>query len=278
MPLKQQKGYFFKKSLGQNILKDPNIIRKIIKLLRIRDDDVIVEIGPGLGALTDELVKYPNQIVAIEKDTRFADILKERYNAANIHIINDDALKYDYRNVYNNKKLRVVGNLPYNVSTQITLRLFEQRECFDRLLLMFQKEVALRIAAQQSTKDYSVLSVFSQYYSRPSIVLPVSRNCFSPRPKVYSAVVLFDLYDEPPYSVRDEKLFKTVVKTAFAHRRKTLHNCFKAFRYGDDMHLFDINEIFLAAEIDIKKRGETLSVEDFARLSERFYDFLDNSG
>jgi 16S rRNA (adenine1518-N6/adenine1519-N6)-dimethyltransferase len=279
MPLKHNinKDYFFKKSLGQNILKEKNIIRKIIAELNIRDDDVILEIGPGLGALTDELIRFDNEIIAIEKDTRFFKELKARYSKPNVHIINDDALTFDYNRLYEKygRKLKVIANLPYNVSTEILFRLFSVRECFKSFLFMFQKEVAKRIAASPSTKDYGILSVLSQYYSRPAPLFTVPPSCFVPVPKVESQIVHFDIYAVPPFSVRDETLFKVVVKTAFAHRRKTLHNCFKGFKYKN-VSDFDINTVFENARIDLKRRGETLSVEEFSCLTERFHDFIND--
>ena len=138
---------------------------------------------------------------------------------------------------------------------------------------MFQKEVAKRITASPSTKDYGILSVISQYYSNPKMLMTVPASCFSPKPKVESAVVYFDIYDSPPFLARDEELFKKVVKTAFSHRRKTLNNCFKGFIYNDASD-FDIAKIFDSAKIDLSRRGETLSVEEFVYLAEIFYDMI----
>jgi 16S rRNA (adenine1518-N6/adenine1519-N6)-dimethyltransferase len=275
MPIKTNKGrkYFFKKSLGQNILKDNNIIRKIISYLSIKEDDVILEIGPGLGALTDELMKLDNEIIAIEKDDRFFKELTAKATKETVHIINGDALKFDYSELYEKygRKLKVVANLPYNVSTEILFMLFSYLQCFDTFLFMFQKEVAERIAAGPNTKQYGILSVISQYYCKANLVIKVPAACFVPTPKVESAVVHFDIYDTPPYPVRDEKLFKNVVKTAFSKRRKTLSNCFKGFKY-QNVSEFDRINIFKDAGIDPARRGETLSVEEFTRLTEIFYD------
>ena len=274
MPIREdKKSPFFKKSLGQNILKDKNIIKKIIDLLTVKDGDIIIEIGPGLGALTDELAELDNEIIAIEKDTRFFQTLTERYKKTNILILNEDALNFDYDKLHDKfkKKFKVVGNLPYNISSQILFLLFPLNRCFDRFLFMFQEEVADRIVAKPSTKDYGILSVISQYYSFPCKVISVSRNCFVPPPKIESSVVNFDIYVKPPFPVRDEALFKNVVKTAFSHRRKTLSNCFKDFCDKDGNEI-DIKKIFLNADIDPMRRGETLSVEEYVTLTEKFYE------
>lgn len=280
MPIRENKErrVFFKKSLGQNILRDLNIIRKIVSSLNVKEDDVILEIGPGLGALTDELIKHRCKVITIEKDTRFYDILKERYKDKNVEVIHADALKYDYSELFSRhyRKIKVVANLPYNVSTEILFLLFSHKAHFINYLLMFQKEVALRITAVPSTKDYGVLSVLSQYHSRPAMILNVPGKCFVPVPKIDSTVVYFDLYERPPFMVRDEELFVSVVKTAFAHRRKTLLNCFRLFRYRSSAEL-DIEEIFERAAIDLARRGETLSVEEFSRLTESFTDFIDRT-
>ena len=277
MPIRKYENQrvFFKKSLGQNILTDKNIIKKIASLLQVASDDVILEIGPGLGALTDEIIKNGNEVIAIEKDTRFFDELTEKYADANISIFNEDALKFDY-DILKKKyggRVKVVANLPYNVSTEILFMLFDRMDCFRSFLLMFQKEVAVRITAKPSTKEYGIISVIAQYYSRPAMVLNVPNKCFVPVPKVESTVVYFDLYDTPPFLVKDEALFKYVVKTAFSHRRKTLLNCFKYFKHNKDTEL-DMNAIFSEADIDLKRRGETLSVEEFSRLSDTFYDHI----
>ena len=275
----KNKKRFFKKSLGQNFLTDGNIVRKIISALDVREDDVIVEIGPGLGALTDELVKLPNRIIAIEKDDRFATRLNARYDLPNVSVIHGDALKYDFSTLYSerNKKLKVIGNLPYNVSTEILFRLLYNSGYFSTFLFMFQKEVAKRITARSSTKDYGILSVISQYFSYPSTVISVPPTCFKPAPKVDSAVVRFDIHDTPPFKVTDEKLLKAVVKTAFSKRRKTLRNCFKEFRFTDIVG-FDIDSVFDSADIDPGRRGETLSVEEFVRLTERIGECEGNTG
>ncbi len=279
MPLNQNSTQkrFFKKSLGQNILIDKNIIDKIIHNLNIKENDVLIEIGPGLGAITDELSLLPNKVIAIEKDTRFFDRLTRRYRGSpNIEILNADALKVDYAEIIGNidKKIKVLGNLPYNISTQILIKLFEYKRLYKSFLFMFQKEVANRIIARPSTKAYGILSVLAQYHSHSEIVITVPATCFKPRPKVESAVVLFEIYEAPPFPVKDEKLFVAVVKRAFSKRRKTLLNCFKGFNF-DETDEFDTEKIFQSVNINLSRRGETLSVEEFVNLTNSFSSYME---
>lgn len=261
-----------RKRFGQNFLTDKNIADKIVDALGLTEGDAIIEIGPGLGVLTEILLGRGVRVLAIEIDRDLAGILEQRlHNKGNLEIINADALKVSYRELadkYGIKpaaagKQKLVSNLPYNISTPIIFKLLEEREAFSTLLLMLQKEVAERIVSQPGTKDYGILSVFVQLLADVQIEFDVSPSSFYPMPNVQSSVVRFSMLQKPRVEITDINCFKRVVKASFGQRRKTLFNALKVLKLTtpqlkNAMELSGINQ---------QRRGETLSLQEFAVLS-----------
>jgi 16S rRNA (adenine1518-N6/adenine1519-N6)-dimethyltransferase len=223
-----------RKRLGQHFLVDKNIVRKILSVSHIREGEHIIEVGPGLGALTEGLLGSGAKVTAIEVDPRLIDRLLERVKevfvgAKALEVLRKDALKVSYTELSRKKgtKFKVVSNLPYNISGPILFKFFSERQAFTRLILMLQKEVARRLVSGPGTKDYGVLSVHAQTYTDPRCEFDVQPTSFKPRPKVTSTVVSLRVLDSPRVNVHDERFFKTVVKSAFGQRRKTLLNSLK---------------------------------------------------
>jgi len=244
-----------KKSLGQNYLKDKNIIRKIIDVINPLSDDNLIEIGPGLGALTDELSRIVNNYTAVEIDERVIEKLRENYPELNI--INEDILKTDLSKFYADRKLRIVGNIPYNITSPIIFKMIENRTIIKDSVLMIQNEVAQRLHAQQRTKDYGILSVLLNYFGEVKYCFKVPPTVFIPKPKVDSAVVHITLKDFLPEV--EDKFVISVVKAAFNKRRKTLKNSLSNSIFADAN--------FKNCPVDISKRAEELSPTDFLKLA-----------
>lgn len=248
-----------KKYLGQNFLFDPSILRKIVETAKIKHDDTVVEIGPGLGTLTKMLIEAAKKVIAIELDYELYEKLKhELKEFKNIELIHGDALKYPYEEL---EPFKVVANIPYYITTPIIFRLIEARKNLKSMTLTIQKEVAQRIVAKPGTKDYGVLSIAVQYYGKPELKFIIPKGAFRPVPKVDSAVINIEMFDKPRVIVTDEKLFFRIVKTAFAQRRKTLSNSLKSISK-------DIKEILNNAKIEPNRRAETLSIEEFVRIAD----------
>jgi 16S rRNA (adenine1518-N6/adenine1519-N6)-dimethyltransferase len=244
-----------KKSLGQHFLRDGNMIRKIVHAISADPADRIVEIGPGDGALTGELLKLSNDVVAIEIDRRMADHLKELYPG--LHLIQEDVLKCDWSLfLESGKPIHVVGNLPYYITSQILFAIFEHRKQITSALLMMQKEVAERIVAEPHSKEYGILSVQSQLMSTPEILFDVPPSVFSPPPKVDSSVVRF-IFDKGDLACSDRNL-KTVVRMAFNQRRKILSNALKR-----------LNAELPSEEFDFTLRAEALTPQMYEKLTAR---------
>lgn len=259
-------GIFPRKRFGQNFLTDANIAKKIIRLADIRPDDIVLEIGSGIGALTELLIETGAKIIAVEIDRDLFSILAKKFSdKKNIEVLNEDALKISYEDLAKRfeKKLKVVANLPYNISTPILFKFLDERDVFTTLILMLQKEVAERLAAKPSCKDYGVLSIFIQIFTDVEIGFIVPPSAFYPEPNIDSAVVRFDVLNKTRAKINDIALFKRLVRAAFGQRRKTLSNALKSLNIAQD----NISRAFELANIDPKRRGETLSIEDFARLS-----------
>lgn len=274
----EKHGFKFSKSLGQNFLIDGNIIDKIIEESSINKSDGIIEIGPGIGTLTQKLCETADKVVAIELDKSLLPILAEtleEYN--NVEIIHNDVLKVDINQLIEekleNRTVKVVANLPYYITTPIIMKLLEEKLQIDKIVVMVQKEVALRMKATPGNKDYGALSVAVQYYSRPEIIVDVPKNVFMPRPNVDSAVIMLEVYNEPIIKLKNEKLFFQVIKAAFGQRRKTLLN---ALNSGIDLNKEDIEEILINTGIDPKRRGETLDINEFAKISDEIYERINN--
>jgi 16S rRNA (adenine1518-N6/adenine1519-N6)-dimethyltransferase len=259
-------GFRFTKSLGQNFLIDNSVLTDIIEGAEIDSEDTIIEIGPGVGTLTRELLRRAKEVYAIELDTSLIPILNEELKEFNnFKLINEDALKVDFNKIIeNNKSVKLVANLPYYVTTPIISKLLLGGYKFKSLTIMIQKEVAERIASEPDCKEYGSLSILVQYFCNVSIIRKVSPECFVPRPKVESIVLKMDRLDEPRVMVKDEKLFFAVVRSAFNMRRKTLWNALKSLKVDSA----SMENAFNDAGIDSKRRGETLSIEEFAKLSD----------
>ncbi len=262
-------GFTFSKSLGQNFLVDGNIVRKICEEGNITKEDNVLEIGPGIGTLTEELSLRAKKVVAIEIDRGLLPILDNTLkNYSNIEIVQGDVLEVDLKRIIEEKfdtgDIKVVANLPYYITTPIIGRLIEEELEFHSIIVMVQKEVADRIIATPGSKDFSSLSVFVQYYTEPEIILKVPKTVFMPRPKVDSAVLKLKLKKEK-IDLENRELFFKVVKAAFSQRRKTLVNSLNSKELGVDKK--EIREILKKTNIDPKKRAEDLSVEDFAKIS-----------
>jgi len=263
-----------RKSLGQSFLEDKNVIAKIVDVADIRNDDTIVEIGAGLGIMTELMADRAKKIIAIDIDARMINILRERFkDRQQVVIIEQDVLSYDFSSALGEDsagRIKVVGNVPYNISTQILFRLLEFRHHISSAVILFQKEVADRITASPGSKDYGIPSVFVALYAQAYREMNVPASCFFPPPKVTSTLVKFIMRNEPLAQISDEKFFEKIVKVAFSKRRKTiLNNLLRASLPGCSKE----NLVSLLKEIDIdgKRRGETLSVEEFAHLSNAIF-------
>jgi 16S rRNA (adenine1518-N6/adenine1519-N6)-dimethyltransferase len=255
-----------KKSLGQNFLRDPHYLKRIADAAQVGLNDLVLEIGPGLGHLTGLLVQRARRVLAIEVDDRLIPHLLQEFGAVpNIEIVHADALTYPYSALAGQWK--VVANLPYYISTPIIQRLIVNHEKFISLTLMLQKEVAERIAAPPGGKEYGYLSVLVQYYTMPQIEFMVPPGAFTPRPEVDSAVITLTVRDRPAILVRDESFFIRVIKAAFSHRRKTLRNSLKQL----DVPQAKMDRTLAFTGIDLGRRAETLSVEEFGKLADHFF-------
>ncbi|SFM40381.1 16S rRNA (adenine(1518)-N(6)/adenine(1519)-N(6))-dimethyltransferase RsmA [Salibacterium qingdaonense] len=265
-------GFSFKKSLGQNFLIDRNILEKIVLTSKAGAEDGVIEIGPGIGGLTEHFAKAAKQVEAFEIDGRLLPVLEETMAPCkNVRIWNEDILNVDIRRVLsenfkNVQDIIVTGNLPYYVTTPIIMNLLEQRLPISRMVFMMQKEVAERLAAEPGSKDYGSLSIAAQYFADPVKTMVVPKTVFIPKPNVDSAVVRFEIRDTPPVEVEDEAFFFRVIKAAFAQRRKTIWNNLQHNLTGRDRRE-ELAAALQEAGIDSGRRGETLTMQEFARLS-----------
>jgi 16S rRNA (adenine1518-N6/adenine1519-N6)-dimethyltransferase len=255
-----------KKSLGQHFLKDPYYLKKITDSARIGPDDQVLEIGPGLGHLTRELAAGAKKIIAIEFDKQLIPRLREEFSeTAKIEIVHADALEYQYDTLPG--KWKVVANLPYYISSPIVRKLLHFRNKFTTLSLMLQKEVAERIASPPGSKEYGFLSVLVQFYTEPKIEFMVPANAFTPAPEVDSAVITLTVRKNSRLQVENEGFLMRVVKAAFSQRRKTLRNALKQL----DVPRESMEKVLAATGIDLGRRAETLSIDDFGALADFLY-------
>ena len=262
-----------KKSLGQHFLVDKNIVAKIIDAAAIREGERTLEIGPGRGALTGELLDAGARVLAVEFDKSLAQRLRETYgDLKNFELIEADALKLDFSELAEERgtSFKVVSNLPYNISGPLLARFIEQRQAFTELVLMLQKEVAERLLAPPSTKEYGALTVLTRTFAGVERLFQVSPGSFRPRPKVLSTVIRLVPLDTPRVEVHDPGLYRRVVKAAFGQRRKTLANALKALDLGPDAPPGAVDEALSRAGIDPGRRGETLALEEFSALTKAF--------
>ncbi|WP_238883647.1 16S rRNA (adenine(1518)-N(6)/adenine(1519)-N(6))-dimethyltransferase RsmA [Clostridium sp. YIM B02551] len=262
-------NFKFTKSLGQNFLIDDSVLVDIVSGAEIGPDDLVIEIGPGVGTLTRELLKKAKKVVAIELDSELIPILtNELGDNPNFRLVHEDALKVDFNEIIGEEKsVKLVANLPYYVTTPIIARLLNEGYNFKSLTIMIQKEVAERINAEPNCKEYGALSILVQYFCDTKIIRKVSPASFIPRPKVDSIVIRLDKLDKPKAELKDKELFFSIVRNSFNMRRKTLWNALKSFGLSKE----DLEEVFLKAGIDQKRRGETLSIEEFGELANSLY-------
>ncbi|MCL2377000.1 MAG: 16S rRNA (adenine(1518)-N(6)/adenine(1519)-N(6))-dimethyltransferase RsmA [Defluviitaleaceae bacterium] len=260
-----QHGLHPNKKLGQNFLTDAHVLEKIVAAADITSDDLVIEVGPGLGVLTTELARVASKVTAIEIDTNLAAILRET-TPSNVEIINKDILKTDLGDIIAQSgflRAKMVANLPYYITTPIIFSVLENALPINTLVVMVQKEVADRMLASPSTKAYGLLTLSVAYYGKVSLVANVPPNCFFPRPDVHSAVVKIDV---APHNNINRGIFFPIIKAAFANRRKTLQNCLAA---SADLNLTKdaAAKLLFDASLPESIRGEALSFEDFARLA-----------
>jgi 16S rRNA (adenine1518-N6/adenine1519-N6)-dimethyltransferase len=259
-------GFKFTKSLGQNFLIDDSVLSDIVEGADINNEDVVIEIGPGVGTLTKELLKKAKKVYSIELDSELIPILNEELKEfTNFELIHKDALKVDFAEIIGEEKnVKLVANLPYYVTTPIIVKLLTEGYKFNSLTVMIQKEVAERLAADPNNKDYGSISLLVQYYCDTKIVRYVKPTSFIPQPKVESIVIRLDRLEEPKVTVKDKELMFRVIRESFNMRRKTLSNSIKNIGLSKE----NLNIAFENAGIDPKRRGETLSLMEFAKLAD----------
>ena len=268
----QRYGFNFQKKYGQNFLIDTHVLDKIIGAAQIGPDDFVLEIGPGIGTMTQYLAEAAREVVAVEIDTKLIPILQDTLKEYdNVKVLNEDILKVDIRKIAEEKNggkpIKVVANLPYYITTPIIMGLFESEVPLDSITVMVQKEVADRMQVGPGTKDYGALSLAVQYYAEPYIVANVPPNCFIPRPAVGSAVIRLTRYQEKPVKVNDASFMFKIIRASFNQRRKTLQNGLynsSELRIPKEKTVAALEEMGLTPTI----RGEKLSLEEFAQLSD----------
>lgn len=268
----QKYNFDFQKKFGQNFLIDSHVLEKIIDAAHITRDDFVLEIGPGIGTMTQYLSEYAREVMAVEIDHNLIPILNETLAGYdNVEVLNEDILKVDIGKIAEEKNqgrpIKVVANLPYYITTPIIMGLFEKKVPMDSLTVMVQKEVAQRMQAGPGTKDYGALSLAVQFYAEPYIVANVPPNCFMPRPKVGSAVIRLTRYKDMPVKVKNEQLMFSIIRASFNQRRKTLQNGINnssALHFSKEQVVEALGKMELSPTI----RGEALSLEQFARLSD----------
>ncbi|MBQ8038667.1 MAG: 16S rRNA (adenine(1518)-N(6)/adenine(1519)-N(6))-dimethyltransferase RsmA [Lachnospiraceae bacterium] len=267
----QKYNFNFQKKFGQNFLINTGILEDIIEAAEITKEDFVLEIGPGIGTMTQYLCESAREVVAVEIDTNLIPILKDTLSAYdNVEVINEDILKLDIKALAEErnagKPIKVVANLPYYITTPIIMGLFESHVPIDSITIMVQKEVADRMQVGPGTKDYGALSLAVQYYAKPKIVVNVAPSCFMPQPKVGSAVIRLERHEQSPVLVDDEKLMFTLIRASFNQRRKTLANGLNNFP-GICLSKEIIQESITELGVPVTIRGEALTLEQFAQLS-----------
>lgn len=271
-------GFSFKKSLGQNFLIDTNILQNIVDYATLTENSGVIEIGPGIGALTEQIAKQAKKVVAFEIDQRLLPILDDTLSSyPNVKIIHQDVLKANVKEIIEEEfkgfeDLMVVANLPYYVTTPILMKLLEERLPLRGIVVMLQKEVADRMAASPNSKEYGSLSIAVQYYTEAKTVMIVPKTVFVPQPNVDSAVIRLTKRTQPAVTVKDEEFFFEVVRASFAQRRKTILNNLNHNLTKYHLTKEQIIESLSDAGIAPERRGESLSIEEFGKLSDTLYD------
>lgn len=275
--LLKQFNFRMTKSLGQNFLIDKNILDEIIAGSELTKEDYVLEIGPGMGSMTQKLCESAGKVVAVEIDKNLLPVLKvtlEEYD--NITVINGDILKLNLKEVlqehFGDRKVKVVANLPYYITTPIIMKLLEEKLDLQSITIMVQKEVGDRIKASPGGKEYGALSVAVQYYAKPSQVLLVPPHSFIPQPEVDSIVLKLDILSKPAVEVESESLFFRVVKASFGQRRKTLLNALTAGNLGLTKEQF--KELLSSVNVEENRRGETLSLQEFANIANKLHKYF----
>lgn len=270
--------FAFQKKFGQNFLIDANVVEKIVREAGVTREDFVLEIGPGIGTMTQILCENAREVAAVEIDKNLIPILQETLSGYdNVTVINEDVLKVDIRALAEerngSKPIKVVANLPYYITTPIIMGLFESHVPIDSITIMVQKEVASRMQVGPGSKDYGALSLAVQFYAKPQIILNVPASCFMPKPNVDSTVIKLTRHENTPVSVKDEKLMFAIIRASFNQRRKTLAN---GLNNSGEIHL--PKEIIASAIEELCQnpsvRGETLTLQQFADLSNIIYDKL----
>lgn len=265
------------KSLGQNFLIDDCVIEKIIESSNIEKEDLIIEIGPGLGVLTERLLKKSNNVVVIEIDKKMIEILQNRFCLnRNLEIINNDVLKVDLEKLIKNKKeqtninkVKIVANLPYYISTPIIMKLLENRLEISEIIVMVQKEVAQRLGAETRTREAGAITYAVEYYAQATPIIDVPKESFIPSPKVESQVIKLEVRQNPKIEVEDEKLLFNIIQKSFMQRRKTLSNALINNRILDSKE--EVEKMFKTLEIPSNVRGENLTLEEFGKIANYVY-------
>lgn len=265
------------KSLGQNFLIDDCVIEKIIESSNIEKEDLIIEIGPGLGVLTERLLKKSNNVVVIELDKKMIEILQNRFCLnRNLEIINNDVLKVDLEKLIKNKKeqtninkVKIVANLPYYISTPIIMKLLENRLEISEIIVMVQKEVAQRLGAETGKREAGAITYAVEYYAQATPIIDVPKESFIPSPKVESQVIKLEVRQNPKIEVEDEKLLFNIIQKSFMQRRKTLSNALINNRILDSKE--EVEKMFKTLEIPSNVRGENLTLEEFGKIANYVY-------
>lgn len=269
----QKYNFTFQKKFGQNFLVDKNILEKIVDAAQITEKDCVLEIGPGIGTMTQYLAERAGSVIAVEIDKNLIPVLQDTLSSYNnVTILNQDILKVDINHIVekynNNNPIKVVANLPYYITTPIIMALFENHVALESITIMVQKEVADRMQAQAGTKDYGALSLAVQYYAKPEIIVKVPAACFMPRPNVDSTVIRLTRYETAPVKAEDEDYLFTVIRASFNQRRKTLVNGLSnagSIGVGKEKIAEILSQMGLLSTV----RGETLTLEQFTELSNR---------
>lgn len=270
-------GFSFKKSLGQNFLIDTNILNRIVDHANLTENSAAIEVGPGIGALTEQLARRSKKVMAFEIDQRLLPILADTLSPyPNVKVINQDILKADVKQYIDEElagveDIMVVANLPYYVTTPILMKLLEEKLPIRGIVGMLQKEVADRLAAKPGTKEYGSLSIAVQYYTVAETVMIVPKTVFMPQPNVDSAVIRLTVREVPAVKVKDEEFFFQVTRASFAQRRKTILNNLTSQLPNGKQNKEQIIAALKAVGVDESRRGETLSIEEFGRLSDALY-------
>ena len=274
--LMKKYGITANKSLGQNFLIDDNVVENIVKSANIKENDIVIEIGPGLGTLTNELLKVAKKVICVELDKRMIRILKERFILYdNLEIINEDILKADLNKIVLDEKnngdvgnFKIVANLPYYITTPIIMKLLEKEKCYESITVMVQKEVAERLCADPGSRNAGAITYTVDYYSKAEKILDVPKESFIPSPEVDSEVIKLTIRNQLKIELNNEELFFKLIKLAFMQRRKTLLNALSSnneiFKNKEQLR-----EILKELNIDEKTRGENLKLEQFAQISNK---------